>query len=65
MERHAEQPHFAAADRTRAVMSTNMLALAGFAPLNCLTTPPCSTTNQRELSPGACNIAIGEVNDRS
>src|SRR5437868_226888 len=39
-------------------MSMKLVATLGVAVLNCLTTPPCSTTNQRELSAGACSIAI-------
>jgi hypothetical protein len=50
-------------ERTREVISTNVLELAGFAPLNSFTAPPCSTTYQRALSFGACNIASGEVNE--
>ena len=46
----------------RLVMSMNTDELVAPALLaNTRTTPPFSTTNQRELSPGACSIAIGCV----
>lgn len=41
----------------------NVLALAGFVPLNSFTAPPCSTTYQRVLSLGACIRAIGVANE--
>ena len=48
----------------RALMSMNTCSSLGLLVGNVRTTPPCSTTNQRELSFGACSIATGEVNDR-
>jgi hypothetical protein len=41
-----------------------LVGAAGLATLlNTFTTPPCCTTNQRELSPGACSRATGLEND--
>src|SRR4029450_1242715 len=45
---------------TRLVMSMKWLAVLTIgALLKPRTRPPCSTTNQRALSPGACSIATG------
>ncbi len=40
-------------------MSMKLLATGLATLLNLSTTPPCCTTNQRELSFGACNMATG------
>src|SRR5690349_5175833 len=48
---------------TRSTISMNSCAVPGLLVSNHFTTPACSTTNQRRLFAGACNIATGCVKD--
>src|ERR1044071_5699925 len=50
-------------EATRSVMS-RYVVLTGLDVSNCFTTPGCSSTNQRELSAGACSIKTGALKER-
>ena len=64
MEGHAQQTRLAAVENAAADIEECLGRVDGGVVVECADQAACSSTNQRDASPGACSIATGEENVR-